>query len=111
MKMFWRECRETAQLSLKQMSRLLNISAHTYWAMEQGKIKIPQEILAMLFKIYLIPHELKLDKKIILEKIGTFFSSSNESERFYCAMKNLCGEGSYQADYRKIKKIKDEILD
>lgn len=105
---FWFECRKKSGISLRQMSKLLHVSAYAYRAMEQGKIKFSPEITEMLYMMYMISPTSKVDERCLLN-IEKQFAPLNEKERFYVAMKNLTGEGSYRSNYRKIKRVKDSI--
>ena len=105
------ECREKSKLTLKQLSRLLNISVHTYWAMEQGKILFRTEIIEMLSKIYQVRlFDSNLNQDAVLEIVEMNFASLDEKERFFHAMENLTGEGSYKSSYRKVENVKNDIL-
>ena len=44
--------REISGVTFKQLSKLLNVTVHTYIGFEQEKITIPLEIVVMLSKIY-----------------------------------------------------------
>ena len=104
-------CRERSNLTPKQLSKLLNISTHTYWAMEQGKITFRPEILEMLARIYGIQWPVSdISQEVILNSIATEFGMLNEDERFLQAMKNLTGEDNRKLSFRKIERVKNEIL-
>ena len=104
-------CRERSNLTTKQLSKLLNISTHTYWAMEQGKITFRPEILEMLARIYGIQWpDSDISQEVILNSIATEFGMLNEDERFLQAMKNLTGEDNRKLSFRKIERVKNDIL-
>lgn len=104
-------CRERSNLTSKQLSKLLNISTHTYWAMEQGKITFRPEILEMLARIYGIQWpDSDISQEVILNSIATEFGMLNEDERFLQAMKNLTGEDNRKLSFRKIERVKNDIL-
>ena len=108
MEKFWLSCRKESRLSLRQMSKLLNVRAHTYNAMEQGIIDFDSEIVGMLCLIYKIPNTAIYEKRLLLS-IRNEFGQLKEEERFFVAMKNITGEGSYNSNYKKIRQIKDNI--
>ena len=108
------ELRRISMLTPKELSVLLNITVHTYIAMEQEKISFSAEIILMLAKIYGIPthylfEDISVNRKEI-EKILRKFSECNENERFSLALTNLIGENDGTHIYKKIRKMKSEII-
>lgn len=106
------KCREQSNLTPKQLSRLLNITVHTYHAMEQGKISFRPDIIEMLSRIYQVQiTDSGENQDGELKRIGEAFGTLSEEDRFFKAMENLTGTGSYQPSYRKVAKVKQNIWD
>lgn len=79
--------------------------------MEQGKITFRPEILEMLAMIYGIQwSDSDISQEDILNSIAKDFGTLNEDERFLQAMKNLTGEDNRKLSFRKIERVKNDIL-
>ena len=108
------ELRRISKLTPKELSVLLNITVHTYIAMEQEKFSFSAEIIVMLAKIYGIPthfifEDISINRKEI-ESALQKFSECEENERFSLALTSLIGENDGTHVYKKIRKVKSEIL-
>lgn len=79
--------------------------------MEQGKITFRPEILEMLAMIYGIQWpDSDIGQEVVLNSIEAEFGMLNEDERFLQAMKNLTGEDNRKLSFRKIERVKNDIL-
>ena len=110
-----RKFREKSLLTPKQLSRLLNISVHTYIAMEQDKCSISTETIIMISKIYKIPSRFlfeNLEKnEQEIDQAMEVFAKLEENDRFILAMKNLTNDEVGKSIYRQIRKVKMQIYD
>ena len=116
MKTNLKEFREKSLLTAKQLSILLNVSVHTYIAMEQDKFSLSPEIIIMIAKIYQMPtHFLFEDSILNQEEIDAiminFSKLPNEEKRFQLAVKNLTGGVVEKSLHRQIRKLKNQIHD
>lgn len=109
-----KELREASMLSPKELSILLNVTVHTYIAMEQDKFSVAPEIKVMLSKIYGIPQEYLLDGLSIkckeVEDALNKLSICSENERFSLALTNLIGKIEDKHISKKIRKLKINII-
>lgn len=107
--------REKFGLTAKQLSILLNVTVHTYKAMEQNKVSLSPEIIIMLSKIYEVPtHFLFEDMNVNISKINLAseqFVGLDEDCKFSKAFKNLTGECIGKSMYRQIRIAKAQISD
>ena len=110
-----RKFMEKSLLTPKQLSRLLNISVHTYIAMEQDKCSISTETIIMISKIYKIPSRFlfeNLEKnEQEIDHAMEVFAKLEENDRFLLAMKNLTNEEVGKSIYRQIRRVKMQIYD
>ena len=108
------ELRRISKLTPKELSILLNITVHTYIALEQEKVSFSAEIVVMLAKIYKIPtHYLFEDISINWKEIDRAlqqFSECDKKDRFSVALTNLIGQNDGTYVHKKIRKVKSEIL-
>ncbi len=104
--------RQIVGVDAKTLSRLLNVTVHTYIGFEQGKMTPPPEILKMLAMIYRIDYNLlfgcqnKLDEDTIkaLKKIEEMHETD---KRAYLSDGIL--DNDDKLNYHNVKKIKDGI--
>ncbi len=101
-------------LSPKQLALLLNISVHTYKAIEDGLFSVSPEIVIMLSQIYRIPLEyFKMDSSEDIVNqiyISNDYKTMDEQERFLAVSNNLVGVGAEKDLTRKIRNKKRQIL-
>jgi transcriptional regulator with XRE-family HTH domain len=101
-------------LSPKQLALLLNVSVHTYKAIEDGLFSVSPEIVVMLSQIYRIPLDyFKMDSpKDALNQIeiSNDYKSMGEQERFLAISYNLVGVGTEKDLNRRIRNKKRQIL-
>lgn len=106
--------REKFLLSRKQIAALLQITVHSYGAIEEGKLIVTPEILAVLSKIYGIPKSFFLEdyEKIscVLDEHTILFNQLNEEERYQKAFKNLVGDLPGTSPYKQIFKARQQII-
>jgi transcriptional regulator with XRE-family HTH domain len=106
--------REKFLLSRKQIANLLQITAHTYAAIEQGILTPTPEILEILSRIYGIPKSIFYEKSenysSVLRNYVVLFEQLNEDERYEKAFKNLVGEAPGKTPYKQIFKARQQIL-
>lgn len=106
--------REIAKLTPKELSILLNITVHTYIAIEQEKFSFSPEIILMLSKTYQIPthflfESIEINQKEI-EAALQKFAMCDEKERFSLALTNLIGDNDGRNIHKKIRKVKESII-
>ena len=105
--------RETTNISVIELAKLLNISVHTYRAIENNKITVPGELIIMIGKIYKIAtyqiFENNIQRDYSLAKQLYQWSMLEKGERFALAFFNLTGEAISCQPYKQIRKVKNEI--
>ena len=101
-------------LSPKQLALLLNISVHTYKAIEDGLFSVSPEIVVMLSQIYRIPLEyFKMDSSEDIVPqiyISNEYKTMDEQERFLAVSSNLVGVSAEKDLTRRIRNKKRQIL-
>lgn len=101
-------------LSPKQLALLLNISVHTYKAIEDGLFSVSPEIVVMLSQIYRIPLEyFKMDSSEDIVNqiyISNDYKTMDEQERFLAVSNNLVGVDAEKDLTRRIRNKKRQIL-
>lgn len=109
-----KKLRELYLLSPKQLALLLNISVHTYKAIEDGWFSVSPEIVVMLSQIYRIPLDyFKMDSSTdVLNQIqiSNDYKSMDEQGRFLVVSHNLVGVRGGKDLNRKIRSKKRQIL-
>jgi DNA-binding XRE family transcriptional regulator len=102
-------------LTPKELSVLLNITVHTYIAIEQEKFSLSEEIVVMLAKIYQIPTHLVCENNAFSQKevVSSLakFALCDGKERFRLALTNLIGETNDTHVIFKIRKAKKQIIE
>lgn len=98
----------------KKLAKLLNVTAHTYIAFEQEKMKIPLEIVKMLSMIYQVDEAVILGSEMLLnaelnEKF-TRIAKLPEEEKYNRLCEALLGK-NVKLNYHNIKEIKNKIRD
>ena len=105
--------RKVSGVEIKQLARLLNVTAHTYLGFEQEKMSIPQEIEIMLAIIYCVDRtELFCEENLIREdsiKRIQALSNCDKTTLFELFSTRLLGSNHTSVNYRTINKVKDEI--
>ena len=105
--------RELADVTPKQLSKLLNVTVHTYIGFEQEKNTIPAEILLMLGKVYSIdPTEISIPQNELNTKTKTVisgYSTLTEDKKIEVFCYNLTGKRKNNLTFCDIKRIKQEI--
>lgn len=103
--------RESSKATPKQLSRLLNISVHTYYYYEKGRMDVPYEIIMLLSLIYNIPADYVSNDDIdanddVMESVRSLaqFDDTERYERMIC---NLMQSNQSKITYRNVRKIKD----
>lgn len=106
--------REISGVTSKQLSKLLNVTVHTYIGFEQEKITIPLEIVVMLSKIYdisadeiFVPKE---ELKKATEDTVCNYSTLDDEQRFKVLCSNLTGGEKNDVTYRDVRRIKNTII-
>lgn len=104
--------RTLANVSTKMMSKLLNVTAHTYVAYEQGRMRIPKEILKMISLIFRIDESTIIDPYLVLSKLDLIqlekISQTTEEEKLQYLASGILDAG-VAINYHNIKKVKDRI--
>ena len=105
--------RKASGVEVKQLARLLNVTAHTYLGFEQEKMSIPQEIEIMLAIIYCVDRtelfcEESLIRKDSIRRIQAL-SYYDKTALFELLSTRLLGSDHIAVNYRTINKVKDEI--
>lgn len=104
--------RKLSNVSPKMLSKLLNVTVHTYLAFEQEKMVIPKEIIKMLSLVFRADEEIILDSSKQLsdkdtEQLIKISSLSDEEKLKYLASGIL--EENITINYRNISNIKRKI--
>lgn len=94
------------------LSKLLNVTVHTYIAYEQEKMDAPFEIMKMLSLIYCVNiRSLSLPENLIpketIKKVEQL-SMLSDDDRIACCTENLLGKGC-KLNYRNVRSKKEEI--
>lgn len=103
--------RQYSKATPKQLSRLLNISVHTYYYYEKGRMDIPYEIIMLLSLIYRIPaeyvsHDGLEANEDVLDAVRVL-AQLDDAERYKRMICNLMQSNQSQITYRQVRKIKD----
>lgn len=106
--------REVSGATPKQLARLLNVSVHTYRALEQERISILQLHLRMLGKIYSISpdsfivsiEQVSESTLNCLQKLSTL----TEEQRYSVLCNNLTDGLCSKVTYRDVRKAKEKIV-
>ena len=103
--------RTESTLTPKQLSLLLNMSVHTYNAIEKERIPLPFEIGEMLAIIYSVSRDRLISDTVTENDLrgAHKLSSLNESEKFSLALYMLTGSMDSKCLYRKINEKKQSI--
>lgn len=108
-----RYLRELTNISGTELAKLLNISAHTYYAIENDKISFPEEIIIMISKIYQVStaelFSCDLQNDIDLFRKLVEWAEMNREVRYAKAFQNLTGEEMSKHPYKQIRKSKSKI--
>lgn len=104
--------RKLANVSPKILSKLLNVTVHTYIAFEQERMIMPKEILKMLSLVFRIDEETIFDSSKQLsdkdtEQLIKISLLSDEEKLKYLASGIL--EENITINYRNISNIKRKI--
>lgn len=108
-----KDLRTVTLLSCKQLSELLDVSVHTYKAMENGTFSISPEIICMLSKIYQLPlvcfENYAVESETVLSSLRERFGCLDVDERYELALHNLVGNCNKKQIRKKIRNIKKEF--
>jgi len=104
--------RECADLKKKDVARLINVSAHTYYGYEQGRCDIPKECLVMLSKIYGISLN-EIENKIeltadTLNKMDAL-KSLDKKDRIRKLVFNLTGIDKTSVGFNEIRVLREKF--
>jgi DNA-binding XRE family transcriptional regulator len=104
--------RTESGLTPKQLSLLLNMSVHTYNAIERDRIPLPFEIGEMLSGIYLVSSDKLMSDTVTANDLSGAhkLAALDESEKFDLALYTLTGSRDMRCLYRKINAKKQSIL-
>lgn len=106
--------RQKTQISQKTIAKLLNISVYTYIGYENNRLVIPEEILIMFGKLYDIPtQELICHPQLISKATENKLNELlilDDAKKECKLIKNLTGDSLKKLSYRKIKLIKENII-
>lgn len=106
--------RKLADVSLKNMSNLLNESAYVYNAYETGRLPIPLEIIKMISMIYEVDKSILTDDSLPLDQETenrlTALSKMTGNERYIHLYSHILEEGQVP-NYRNIKRVKERICE
>jgi DNA-binding XRE family transcriptional regulator len=105
--------REESGVEIKQLARLLNVTAHTYLGFEQEKMGMPKEIEIMLAIIYCVDQvelfcEESLIRKDSIKRVQEL-SYYDKNTLFDLLSARLLGSNYIAVNYRTINKVKDKI--
>lgn len=107
--------RELSGITPKQLAKLLNVSVHTYKALEQGRLSISKTYLQMLGKIYSVELNVFL---VPIEEIGEStiekmyrLSCLTEEQRYAVLCNNLTDGNCSNVTYRDVRKVKEKLDD
>ena len=104
--------RKLANVNPKILSKLLNVTVHTYLAFEQEKMVISFELIKMLSLIFRIDEKKIIDSSNQLEKQDKEqlikISSLSEEEKLHYLALGILGEG-VKINYKNISKVKNKI--
>lgn len=103
--------RQYSKATPKQLSRLLNISVHTYYYYEKGRMDIPYEIIMLLSLIYRIPAEYVSQDGLeanedVLDAVRVL-AQLDDPERYKRMICNLMQSNQSTITYRQVRQIKD----
>ena len=107
--------RENSGISKKELSKLLNVTIHTYYSYEMNTDVVPRVIFVMLAIIYETTEEefycdfeqISLKTKMNIQSL----SRMSSEERYKKLSTNLLGESVGTATYHWVKIAKQRILD
>lgn len=103
--------RQCSQATAKQLSRLLNISVHTYYYYEKGRMDVPHEIVMLLSLIYKVPAEYILCDNLAADDdvLGParHLAQLDEAERYKTMISHLTQSNQDKITYRLVRQIKD----
>ena len=106
-----KDIRIAADVDVKLLSKLLNVSTYAYIAYERGDRYIPDEIIPMIAKIYNIDKAIIenncLDEKSLL--MLSVIKAMNKCEKAVYLTNNLLGE-SLKLTYSNVEKVKKRII-
>lgn len=107
--------RELAGVPPKHLSKLLNVTVHTYIGYEQQKITIPDEIFLMIAKIYSIDsNEIFVPQENVTDSVRetlSYYSTLDEKARLELLCSNLTDGSKTALTYRDVRKAKNEIIE
>lgn len=103
--------RTESGLTPKQLSLLLNMSVHTYNAIERDRLPLPMEIGEMLAIIYSVSRDKLLSANLSDSDLNGAHKLTplDESQKFDAALYALTGSKDKKCLYRKLEKIKANI--
>ena len=105
------EIRKIADVNPKIMSKLLNVTVHTYLAFEKAQMEMPKEILKMISMIFRVDEETIDSSKSLsedtVEQLREISSLSAEDKIKYLAS-GILGE-STAVNYRNISIVKNKL--
>ena len=103
--------RTESGLTPKQLSLLLNMSVHTYNAIERDRLPLPVEIGEMLAIIYSVSRDKLMSDDLTEGDLNGSrkLAPLDESQKFDAALYALTGSKDKKCLYRKLEKIKANI--
>ena len=103
--------RTESGLTPKQLSLLLNMSVHTYNAIERDRLPLPMEIGEMLAIIYSVSRDKLLSANLSDSDLNGAHKLAplDESQKFDAALYALTGSKDKKYLYRKLEKRKCEL--
>lgn len=106
--------REISGATSKQLARLLNVSVHTYRALEQERISISRLHLQMLSKIYSVNPDsfivsIEQISELTLDTLQNL-STLTEEQRYSVLCNNLTDGLCSKVTYRDVRKVKEKIV-
>ena len=104
--------RTESGLTPKQLSLLLNMSVHTYNAIERDRLPLSLEIGEMLAIIYSVSRDKLMSDDLTESGLNGSreFAHLDESQKFDAALYALIGSSDKKCLYRKLEKRKTDLL-
>lgn len=102
--------RKFANVSPKMLSKLLNVTVHTYVAYEQGKMTPPPEIIKMIAMLYNIDEAVISNSYVdesLIARLDELAQMNNE-DKYKLLSFRILGNDSVP-NYRSIRTVKDNI--
>lgn len=104
--------RKRATLKKKDIARLINVSAHTYYGYELGRCDIPKECLVMLAKIYGISlNEIEGKTELTADTLNKMdeLKTLDEKARIKKLIFNLTGKDKTSVSFNEIRVLRENI--